>query len=135
MLDSAQFALRNRQSAIEDAPLLDAQAKAAYRARLRDLRDELDEAQRFNDLGRTATLQAEMDFISQQLSAAVGLHGRDRKSGAAERARLMVTKRIKAALTAISVVHVPLAQHLRTCVKTGYVCVYTPSSPPMRWEI
>jgi hypothetical protein len=120
MPDSSQSAIRNHQSAI-DAPLLDAQAKAAYRERLRDLREELDEAVQFNDLGRTAKLQVEMDFISQQLSAAVGLHGRDRKSGAAERARLMVTKRIKAGLTAIGAVHLPLAQHLRTCVKTGYV--------------
>jgi len=115
-------------------PMLDAQAKAEYRERLRDLRAELDEAVQFNDLGRVAKLQAEMDFISQQLSAAVGLHGRDRKSGAAERARLTVTKRIKSALNAIAAVHAPLAQHLRACVKTGYVCVYATSSPTVRWE-
>jgi non-specific serine/threonine protein kinase len=135
MPDSSQSAIRNRQSAIDDAPLLDAQAKAEYRERLRDLRAELDEVTRFNDLGRTAKLQAEMAFISQQLSAAVGLHGRDRKSGGAERARLTVTKRIKAALKAIAALHAPLAHHLRACVKTGYVCVYAPSSaPPVHWE-
>jgi len=59
----------------------------------------------------------------------VGLGGRDRKVGAgAERARLMVTKRIKAVLQTIGKLHPPLAHHLRACVKTGYYCSYTP--PP-----
>ncbi len=110
-------------------PVLDAHAKAEYRARLHELRDELEEAEGFNDLGRMERLQAEIDFISEQLSAAVGLHGKDRKVGTnAERARLTVTKRIKDALKTIGKIHPPLAHHLRACVKTGYVCTYTP--PP-----
>ncbi|HXQ23712.1 MAG TPA: AAA family ATPase [Candidatus Acidoferrales bacterium] len=113
------------------APALDAEAKRAYKERLHELRDELEEAERFNDFGRAAQLQAEMHFIGEQLSAAVGRHGKDRKAGgAAERARLMVTKRIKGALTTIGAVHPQLAHHLRACVKTGYLCSYTP--PPDR---
>ena len=70
-----------------------------------------------------------MQFIGEQLRAAGGLSGRDRKVGsAAERARLMVTKRIKDALNKIDGAHASLAHHLRACVKTGYVCAYTP--PP-----
>lgn len=118
-------------------PLLDPEAKRAYRARLQELREELDEANGFNDLGRVAQLQAEMDFLSQQLSAAAGLGGRDRKAGAAaERARLMVTKRIKGTFKTISDTHPRLAHHLRACVKTGYVCVYAPPpDEPVAWQL
>jgi hypothetical protein len=57
------------------------------------------------------------------------LHGKDRKTGAAaERARLLITKRIKSALKSLDTLHPPLAHHLRACLKTGYYCVYTP--PP-----
>ena len=91
---------------------------------------------RFNDLGRTTRLHTEMAFLSEQLSAAVGFHGKDRKVGAAaERARLMITKRIKDTLKKMAAVHPILAQHLGACVKTGYLCRYMP--PPeqrVEWE-
>src|SRR5262249_62222956 len=76
--------------------LLDAQAKAAYKRRLNDLRGELEEAQRFNDPTRAAKIQAEVEFLANELAAAVGTGGRDRKAASvAERARVNVTKAIK----------------------------------------
>src|SRR5262249_41865097 len=60
--------------------MLDGPAKAAYQQRLSELRDELDEADRFNDPGRTDRARAEMDAITAQLAAAVGLGGRDRQA-------------------------------------------------------
>jgi tetratricopeptide (TPR) repeat protein len=108
---------------------LDPQAKNEYRQRLRELREELTEAEQSNDLGRAGKLKQELEFLAQQLNAAVDLHGKDRKVGAAtERARLMVTKRVKSVLKTLDALHPPLAHHLRACVKTGYYCVYTP--PP-----
>jgi hypothetical protein len=54
-------------------------------------------------IGRAAALQAEMEAIAEHLEAAVGLHGRDRPAGSpTERARLIVTKRIKYALKKIA---------------------------------
>jgi non-specific serine/threonine protein kinase len=74
---------------------LDAEAKAAYKRRLEDLRDELDEAERFNDPLRAVRAREEIDAIVRQLAAATGLGGRQRAAGShAERARLAVTKRI-----------------------------------------
>ncbi len=114
---------------------LDATAKAAYRRRLDDLRDELAEAERNSDAGRAARAREEIEFIGQQLAGAMGLGGRDRPSGsAAERARLAVTKGIKAAVEKVRSSHPALAHHLATSIKTGYFCSYT-SDPgrPVTW--
>src|SRR6185503_13444513 len=72
--------------------ILDAQAKAEYRERLEDLREEADEAERFNDPERARRAREEIEFLSEELSRATGLGGRDRKAAStAERARLNVT--------------------------------------------
>ena len=69
--------------------LLDAEAVAEYRARLRELDEELDEAERWSDPGRAARARAERDAIASELSRGVGLGGRARRAGAAaERARV-----------------------------------------------
>jgi tetratricopeptide (TPR) repeat protein len=117
-------------------PALDAQARREYRQRLAELRDELSEAEQFNDLARATKLRLEIELLGQQLAAALDLHGRDRKAGAAsERGRLMVTKRIKSVLKTLDRLHPPLAHHLRACVKTGYCCVYTPPpGQPVVWH-
>ena len=52
-----------------------------------------------------------------------------------ERARLGVTKRIKAALKVIEAHHPALGYHLSTAVKTGANCVYSPDpSQPIVWR-
>ena len=43
---------------------------------------------------------------------------------ARERARLLVTKRIKNVIGRIRATHPELARHFSTCVDTGYVCRY-----------
>jgi tetratricopeptide (TPR) repeat protein len=111
----------------DQGPLLDAEAKADYRRRLDDVRDELAEAEQNSDLGRAAKARQEIELITEQLAAAVGLGGRDRPTGAAaERARLAVTKGIKAALQKIRANQPELARYFATSIKTGYFCSYTP---------
>jgi len=108
-------------------PLLDAPAKAAYRCRLEELRDELEEAERFNDLGRAARAREEMDIISQQLALAVGLRGKDRLHvSQAERARQTVTHGIKAVIAKIRAGNPALARYLAATIATGYFCAYVP---------
>lgn len=105
--------------------VLDAEAKTAYRRRLGELREELGEAESFNDRGRAERAGAEIEALTEQLAAAVGLGGRDRTSGAAaERARLAVTKGIKTTLKRIAAAHPALGEHLTLRVKTGTYCVY-----------
>ncbi len=117
--------------------ILDDAAKAAYRRRLTELRAELDEAEAFNDTGRAERARAEIEALTQQLAAAVGLGGRDRAAGsAAERARSTVAQRIKEALKRIAAVHPTLGEHLALRIKTGTYCVYLPDKAcPIAWQL
>jgi hypothetical protein len=116
--------------------MLDATARVAYKARLDELRAELAEAERFNDSVRAATSREEIDFLMAELARAVGLGGRDRKAAShAERARLNVTRAIRAVLRTLSRVHPPLARHLSLTIRTGRYCSYTPDPrAPITWE-
>ncbi|TDP89062.1 hypothetical protein [Labedaea rhizosphaerae] len=106
---------------------LDRQALQAYRQRLRDLEDDLAQAEDWSDAGRIETLSAERDALLHELTAAVGLGGRPRTSGSSgERARIAATKAISAAIARISTLDEPLGHHLRTTVHTGTQCSYQP---------
>jgi hypothetical protein len=116
--------------------MLDPQARAAYKQRLADLQAELEEAREFNDIGRGEALQEEIDFLARELSHAVGFGGRVRKAGSvAERARVNVTKALKAATKQIGKVHPALGHHLQQTIRTGTYCSYTPDpSLPITWQ-
>jgi len=118
------------------APILDSQAKAEYKRRIDELRDDLEEAERFNDSYRAARIRSEIDAVAEQLAAAVGLGGRDRRSSSeAERARSAVTKRIKEAIHRIGKFIPPLGRHLAVRIKTGYFCSYNPHPDrPIAWK-
>ncbi|MGH7964449.1 MAG: hypothetical protein ACRERD_21975 [Candidatus Binatia bacterium] len=120
----------------EDARVpLDAQARAAYRQRLVDLRAELEEAERFNDTGRAARAQTEMEFITDELTTSYGIHAYARTGNlTTEKARIAVTNRIRAALTKIQKAHSPLWRHLFASVKTGAFCSYRPEHPTF-WQV
>ncbi len=116
-------------------PVLDPEAFAAYRARMDALREELAEAERFDDMGRTARLQEEMERIADEVAAGVGLGGRARRAaGPAERARKAVYNRIRSAIARIDTVHAPLARHLEASVRTGRLCSYRPERPT-NWRV
>ena len=117
--------------------VLDATAKAQYRRRLQELQEDMEEAESFNDPERAARAQEEMDALLEQLGAAVGLGGRDRKAASqAERARLSVTKAIKSAVTRIGESDASLGRHLVTTVRTGTFCSYNPDPrTPVDWVI
>lgn len=115
---------------------LDPQAKAAYRRRIEDLREEIEEAERFNDPARRESAQAELDFITQEIAGAVGLGGRDRKTASnAERARVNVTKRIKETIAKIAADAPRLGKHLSAGVKTGTFLSYGEDIEPLYWTI
>jgi len=116
--------------------LLDATAKAAYKARLEELRAELEEAEGRNDPARAAKARVERDFLVDELARAVGLGGRDRRAAShAERARLNVTRAIRAAMANLARADPALGRHLAVTVRTGRYCAYTPDPrAPIAWE-
>src|SRR6185295_5422844 len=107
--------------------LLDPQAKAALRARLRDLQAAIDDAERNADPERERRARHELDALKTSLAAALGLGGRSRKhSSSAERARIAVTVAIGRAVAALSRQAPAVAGHLTRSIRTGLFCVYDP---------
>jgi hypothetical protein len=117
-------------------PVLDARAKAEYGRRINELRQELNQAERFNDLQRKTEVQNQLQAIAGHLDSAVGLGGRDRRTSSdAERARSAVTKCIKKALQKITETLPSLGYHLAARIKTGYFCSYKPHPDrPVAWK-
>jgi tetratricopeptide (TPR) repeat protein len=124
--------------AMADAgPLLDAQARNDYKLRLRELEEEVEEARAWVDTERTARAELEIEALMAELSRAVWRGGRVRVAGSvAERARISVTKSIKAAISRIGDVDQALARHLSVSVRTGYFCAYCPEPrAAVEWQI
>lgn len=114
--------------------VLDPSAKSAYRRRLSELDEEVEDARSCADPARIERATAEREFVLLELSRALGLGGRDRTTGsAAERARVAVTKSVRAAMSRIDAHHASLGDHLRMCVRTGTFCCYS-ADPGVRWR-
>jgi hypothetical protein len=118
-------------------PVLDAEAKRSYRDRLEELQSEIEEAEAFNDPERAARAREELAWLADQLSGAVGLGGRDRRTGSdAERARVNVTRAIRAALRRVEERDAELGRILQATVRTGTFCSYEPDpSEPLQWTV
>lgn len=115
--------------------LLDSQALAAYRRRLEELREDVDEADALGDSERSARASEEIEFLARELRSAVGLGGRARRSASpAERARISVTKAVRTAVARLAEVSPALGAHLTATIHTGTFCSYTPDPQASRWE-
>jgi class 3 adenylate cyclase/tetratricopeptide (TPR) repeat protein len=118
-------------------PVLDQQAKDAFRRRLAELGEELEEARSWNDPERAARVEAEVDALTSELERSLGLGGRDRgMPSPAERARVSVTKAIKAAVRTVSEDCPALGEHLASSIRTGRFCSYAPPGrEPPAWDL
>src|SRR3954471_19499882 len=116
-------------------PILDAQAKASYRSRLLELEEDLTEAQSWSDAGRVTRINDEIEFVTHELTGAMGLGGRDRRAASdAERARINVTRAIRSTLARIRKYDEGCADHLDVTVRTGMYCAYIPDPrTPINW--
>jgi tetratricopeptide (TPR) repeat protein len=116
--------------------MLDEQAKAAYRRRLSDLREELEEAKERGNVERAERVEQEIDALTRELSRAVGLGGRDRRAGSAsERARQSIGKSVKTVLERIAQNDSALGDVLTRRIRTGTFCSYQPDPiSPIVWE-
>jgi tetratricopeptide (TPR) repeat protein len=118
-------------------PVLDAAARDAYRRRLAALTAELDAADRSGDRAAAERAEAERQALLADLRRAVGLGGRDRMAAPeAERARVNVTRTLRAAIERVAATAPRAAAHLRASVRTGGACRYEPApGGPARWHV
>jgi hypothetical protein len=124
-------------AAPSSAPAIDDAALQAYRRRLAELDADMDVADRRGDAALAERAEAERQAIVDELRRATGLRGRPRTaSPEAERARVNVTRTLRATLERIAE-HAPRAgAHLHASIRTGGTCRYQPGSGgPSRWSV
>lgn len=116
--------------------VIDGRARAAYRHRIEALRADIDDALADGRLEHAEALQAELDQLVAQLAQAFGLGGRSRvAASAAERARLNVTRALRAALAKLVDALPGPGAALDRHVRTGLYCVYEPVDGDVRWIV
>jgi tetratricopeptide (TPR) repeat protein len=133
----AGSALTPAHSLGDAGQMLDARAKDAYRRRLAEIEEDIDEARAIGDVERELQADAERTFLARELSRAVGLGGRDRRAGSpSERARASVTRAVRSAIGRIREHHQPLGELLDRDIRTGVYCAYRPDAgAPTNWGL
>lgn len=118
-------------------PTLDDRAREAYRRRLAEVEDDIDEATAMNDPGRRALAERDREYLVAELRRAVGLGGATRTTGGnAERARTAVTRSIRYALARVAEHHPLAVRHLEQHLRTGTYCSYQPDPlAPVDWRL
>jgi hypothetical protein len=123
-------------TAPDPAPLLDATAREAYRRRIRKLDSELAAADRAGNRAAGERALTERQALVGELRRATGLAGRPRQATAdAERARVNVTRTIRAAIDRITLAAPIAGTHLQSSIRTGTLCRYQPApGGPAGWR-
>ena len=118
-------------------PVLDAAAAASYRRRLGELAAELDAADAAGDSERASRAEAERQWLLAELRRTTGLGGRARRTTTeAERARVNVTRTLRAVIGHIGAAAPQAGAHLQASVRTGLQCRYDPApGGPSRWSL
>lgn len=119
----------------EGLQVLDDRARDAYRRRLAEVQEDIDDATAMNDSTRRELAERDRDYLIAELRSAVGLGGRARTTGAsAERARTAVTRSIRYALDRLGEHHPVAATHLGQRIRTGTYCSYSADPlAPVDW--
>jgi hypothetical protein len=115
----------------DSGELLDAEAIADYKQRIRELDERIEDATELGNITKAERHRAEREALANEIARAVGLGGKARRAGgAAERARSAVRRRIKDAIDRIAEQNAELGQYLERTIKTGTYCSYRPDGGP-----
>jgi tetratricopeptide (TPR) repeat protein len=108
-----------------------AAVRAAQRERAAELEEEIDEARTFNDPERIARATEALEALLAELpETAVGA------GPAGERARLNVTRAIRASVRRIAEHEPELGHLLQSAIRTGSSCTYEPDpGVSLEWEV
>jgi tetratricopeptide (TPR) repeat protein len=124
-----------RRSLGDAGPAADTRARAAYRARVEELRGEIADAMEEGRYDEAEKLNGEVEQLVAELASAFGLGGRGRPlASAAARARLNVTRALRTAISRLGEL-LPDAAALDRGVRTGLYCAYTPLDGDVRWIV
>ncbi len=118
-------------------PLWDLQTKMAVRAQRAELRAELEEAERNNDIGKCERLRQTIGELEAHLLRAVGKGGKDRyMSREVEKVRSRISHGVNDLVNKTIIEHHPaLSRYLHDTVHTGFYCVYQPDpARPVIWS-
>jgi hypothetical protein len=128
---SAESGKREQLAMGSAGEVLDPTAMTQYQDRIKDLEDKLSEAERNNDQGQKEAAQSAMECLTEQIVAAVGLGGRQRKaSDDVERVRKGVSMAVVRAMDSIERHHVEMANHLRLHISCGsFFCYHSDDIP------
>jgi hypothetical protein len=108
-------------------PVLDRDAIAEYKNRLKRLDAEIDQLES-DDPVRAASARDEREWLTAQLASATGFGWRTRSfPDEPERARVAVGKAIRRALVRVTEADPVIGDHLSQAVRTGVRCSYWPS--------
>jgi hypothetical protein len=114
---------------------IDATARRQYEQHIRDLQDDIRDAEENSDFEKAYRHQVELDAIIEHLAAALGHGHRTRRTtDTTERARSAVAHRIRTTISRISKLHPALGRHLAHSINTGVYCSYRPEQPTV-WEV
>jgi len=127
----------DRRALGDAGPALDGSARSAYRHRVEELRTDIDDALAGGRLDEAEAFRAELDQLVAELARAFGLGGRDRHAAsAAERARLNVTRALRAALARLAEALPDAGAALDRRIRTGLYCAYEPAdADEIRWIV
>lgn len=106
--------------------VLDAESRKQYGQRYNDLQEDLEEAQRNNDLGRQEKAEKEMEELTVQLAGAVDHRGRSRQQTDADKVRKSVSEAVRRDIERISAEHPALGRHLTASIFPGSDFRYAP---------
>jgi tetratricopeptide (TPR) repeat protein len=116
--------------------VIDAQAKDAYRRRLAEIDEDIEQAHTGGDDERAAQAETERDFLIRELARAFGIGGRERRAASgSERARVGVTRAVRHAIARIGEHDARLGEHLSRAVRTGTYCSYLPDPRAPDWGL
>jgi hypothetical protein len=138
LIDRVEGVAAVDRRALGDAgELVDAKARTAYRHRIEALRAEIEDAFDAGAEDRAEALQAELDQLVAHLAQAFGLGGRSRRaSSTVERARLNVTRAIRAATARVTEALPDAGPILDHRLRTGIYCAYEPeASDEVLWSV
>jgi hypothetical protein len=104
--------------------VLDVEALRAYRRRLGELREALDQKPTRK---LRVKLEQEQTWLRRELARADRPRAGPRRAGSiAERARINVQRRLKEVLGRVEAADLPLGRYLRQAVRTGTYCTFRP---------